>query len=81
LGQGDTDVFQPGHAAFDTGHFVHSLKKSACMIEPSRLSRYDAAHIEGVLTFSLAIHLFGGYKGEARLIQLNATFTEGRFAR
>jgi hypothetical protein len=51
------------------------------MIEPSRLSRYDAAHIEGVLKFSLAIHLFGGYKGEARLIQLNATFTEGRFAR
>ncbi|GFF80167.1 hypothetical protein IFM62136_10239 [Aspergillus lentulus] len=70
------DVFQPGHAAFDTGHFMLSLKKSACVIEQSRLSRYNAAHIEGELALLLASHLYGGYKGKARLIQLNATFTE-----
>ncbi|RLL93500.1 hypothetical protein CFD26_102556 [Aspergillus turcosus] len=58
------DVFQPAHPNFDSGHFVLSLEKSSCMTEQSSRSRYNVAHIEGVLTLALANHLSGGYKGE-----------------
>ncbi|RHZ60630.1 hypothetical protein CDV55_106811 [Aspergillus turcosus] len=58
------DVFQPARPNFDNGHFVLSLEKSSCMTELSSRSRYNVAHIEGVLTLALANHLSGGYKGE-----------------
>jgi hypothetical protein len=57
------DVFQPARSNFDSGHFVLSLENSLCMTEQSSRSRYNVAHIEGVLTLTKTNHLYGGYQG------------------
>jgi hypothetical protein len=59
------DIYNP--LVHDSGHFVLSLGKFPCMTEQSSLSRYNVAHIEGVLTLILANHLYAGYHGTGQL--------------